>query len=37
MTKARERVAVLVFATLVVATIVVGAFALGYLIGKLLL
>jgi hypothetical protein len=32
-----ERLAVLAFATLVVAAIVGGAFALGYLVGKLLL
>jgi hypothetical protein len=32
-----ERLGVLAFATLVVAAIVGGAFALGYLVGKLLL
>jgi hypothetical protein len=32
-----ERLGVLAFATLIVASIAVGAFALGYLIGKLLL
>jgi hypothetical protein len=33
----RERLAILTFAALIVAVIVGGAFALGYLIGKLLL
>jgi hypothetical protein len=37
MTRAGERFAVLSFALLVVALIVGGAFALGYLVGKLLL
>lgn len=37
MTRATERLAVLAFAALVVATIVGLAFALGYVIGKLLL
>jgi hypothetical protein len=35
--KVRERLSVLAFAALVVAAIVGGAFALGYLVGKLLL
>ncbi len=37
MTKVGERLGVLAFAALVVAGIVGGAFALGYLVGKLLL
>ena len=37
MAKVRERLTVLAFAALIVAVIVGGAFALGYLIGKLLL
>jgi hypothetical protein len=37
MTRVGERVGGLAFATLVVAVIVGGAFALGYLVGKLLL
>jgi hypothetical protein len=37
MTKIGERVSVLAFAVLLVAAIVAGAFALGYLVGKLLL
>jgi hypothetical protein len=37
MTKVGERLGVLAFATLLVASIVGGAFALGYLVGKLLL
>jgi hypothetical protein len=37
MTKMRERVTVIAFAALVLAAIVVSAFAIGYLIGKLLL
>jgi hypothetical protein len=37
MTRVGERVGVLAFATLVVAMIVGGAFALGFLVGKLLL
>jgi len=36
-TKMRERVTVITFATLVLAAIVGSAFAVGYLIGKLLL
>lgn len=37
MTKMRERVMVITFATFVLAAIVGSAFAVGYLIGKLLL
>jgi hypothetical protein len=37
MTKVGERLGVLAFAALVVAGIIGGAFALGYLVGKLLL
>jgi len=37
MTKTGERMGVLAFAALVVTGIAVGAFALGYLVGKLLL
>ena len=37
MTRVGERMGVLAFAALVVAGIAVGAFALGYLVGKLLL
>jgi hypothetical protein len=37
MTRVGERLGVLAFATVVVAVIVGGAFALGYLVGKLLL
>ncbi len=37
MGKVGERVSVLAFAVFVVAAIVAGAFALGYLVGKLLL
>jgi hypothetical protein len=37
MTKTGERLSVLAFAVLLVAAIVGGAFALGYLVGKLLL
>jgi hypothetical protein len=37
MTKMRERVTVLAFATTVLAFIVGSAFAIGYLVGKLLL
>ena len=37
MTKMRERVTVIAFAVLVLAAIVGSAFAIGYLIGKLLL
>ena len=37
MTKVGERLGVLAFALLLVAVIVGGAFALGYLVGKLLL
>jgi hypothetical protein len=37
MSKVGERLSVLAFATVVVAVIVGGAFALGYLVGKLLL
>lgn len=37
MTRVGDRLAVLAFATVVVAAIVGGAFALGYLVGKLLL
>jgi hypothetical protein len=37
MTKVSERLGVLAFAAFVVASIVGGAFALGYLVGKLLL
>jgi hypothetical protein len=37
MTKTGERMGVLAFAALVVAGIAIGAFALGYLVGKLLL
>jgi hypothetical protein len=37
MTRVGERLGVLAFATLVVAAIIGGAFALGYLVGKLLL
>ena len=37
MTKVGERLGVLAFAVLLVAAIVGGAFALGYLVGKLLL
>jgi hypothetical protein len=37
MTKMRERVTVLAFATAVLALIVGSAFAIGYLVGRLLL
>lgn len=37
MTKAGERLAVIAFAALVLAVIVGSAFALGYIVGKLLL
>ncbi len=37
MTKARERIAVITLATTVLALIVGSAFAVGYIVGKLLL
>ncbi len=37
MTRTGERLGVLAFAALVVAAIALGAFALGYVVGKLLL
>ena len=37
MTRARERIAVLAFALALLALLVGGAFALGYIVGKLVL